>query len=118
MPPWLQAVLALMRAIPGYFTLITIDGGEAIGRRVHSITTADVLRNEHSGHRYVSSMSTSHGLANGADGLLRWSVHRRFEREINRLRENGAMVIQLEPGSGHVTPWACAPWPRIAATGH
>ncbi len=94
-----QAVLASC-AIPGYFTPITIEGKEYIDGGVHSITNADVLRNEHLDTVVVvSSMSTSHGRAIGADGLLRWSVHRRLEREINRLRENGTMVIQLEPGS-------------------
>jgi hypothetical protein len=43
-------------------------------------------------------MSASHGQATGADALLRWSVHRRMEREIGRLEANGTTVIRLEPG--------------------
>ncbi len=43
-------------------------------------------------------MSAAHGNANGADGLLRRTVHRRMEREIARLEAAGTAVISLEPG--------------------
>jgi hypothetical protein len=46
----------------------------------------------------VSSMSATHGRAHGPDGLLRWSVHHRLEREIARLESDGTTVIRLEPG--------------------
>ena len=47
----------------------------------------------------ISSMSAAHGSANGADGWLRRTVHRRMEREIARLEEAGIVVISLEPGA-------------------
>jgi NTE family protein len=93
-----SAVLASC-AIPGYFTPITIDGQEYVDGGVHSITNADVLKNEDLDTVViVSSMSASHGNAYGADGLIRRSVHKRMEREILRLEEHGVAVIRLEPG--------------------
>ena len=47
----------------------------------------------------VSSMSAARGNANGADGLLRRAVHRRVEREVARLEQEGTAVISLEPGA-------------------
>jgi hypothetical protein len=38
-------------------------------------------------------------VANGADGLLRRTVHRRIEREVARLEAGGTAVLRLEPGS-------------------
>jgi NTE family protein len=93
-----SAVLASC-AIPGYFAPISIDGTEYFDGGVHSSTNADVLRSQHLDTVVVvSSMSASHGRAIGADGLLRWSVHRRLEREIARLEADGTAVIRLEPG--------------------
>jgi NTE family protein len=94
-----SAVLASC-AIPGYFTPVTVDGKEYFDGGVHSVTNADVLRaQELDVVVVISSMSASHGHASGADGLLRWSVHRRMEREIARLEANGIAVIRLEPGA-------------------
>jgi hypothetical protein len=45
----------------------------------------------------ISSMSAAHGSANGADGWLRRTVHRRMEREVARLQMAGTAVISLEP---------------------
>ena len=93
-----SAVLASC-AIPGYFKPVTVDGKEYFDGGVHSVTNADVLRNEGLDVVIViSSMSASHGHSTGADGFLRWSVHRRMEREIARLEANGTSVIRLEPG--------------------
>jgi NTE family protein len=93
-----QAVLASC-AIPGYFTPVTIEGKEYFDGGVHSVTNADVLQTESLDVVVVvSSMSASHGHATGADALLRWSVHRRMEREIARLEAKGTSVIRLEPG--------------------
>jgi NTE family protein len=93
-----SAVLASC-AIPGYFRPIVIDGKEYVDGGVHSVTNADVLRTEGLDVVVIiSSMSASHGNAHGADGLLRRSVHRRMEREIARLEEQGTAVISLEPG--------------------
>ena len=92
-----SAVLASC-AIPGYFTPVTIDGIEYVDGGVHSVTNADVLRTEELDLVVViSSMSAAQGSANGADGWLRRSVHRRMEREIARLEEAGTAVISLEP---------------------
>jgi NTE family protein len=94
-----EAVLASC-AIPGYFKPITIDGKEYVDGGVHSITNADVLKTENLDIVIVvSSMSAAHGNANGADGLIRRSVHRRMEHEVARLEENGVAVIRLEPGA-------------------
>jgi NTE family protein len=94
-----SAVLASC-AIPGYFTPIAIGGVEYVDGGVHSVTNADVLRSEGLDIVViVSSLSASHGNAYGADGLIRRSVHRRMEREVARLEENGTAVICLEPGA-------------------
>jgi NTE family protein len=67
---------------------------------VYSATNADVLRSEGLDVAVViSSMSAAHGSANGADGWLRRTVHRRMEREIARLQAAGTLVISLEPGA-------------------
>ncbi len=95
-----EAVLASC-AIPGYFRPVVIEGTEYVDGGVHSVTNADVLRAERLDVVViVSSMSAAHGNANGADGLLRRTVHRRMEREIARLEDAGAAVITLEPGGG------------------
>ncbi len=93
------AVLASC-AIPGYFRPVTIHDTEYVDGGVHSATNADVLRSEGLDLVViVSSMSAAHGSANGADGLLRRTVHRRLEREVARLEEAGAAVVSLEPGT-------------------
>jgi NTE family protein len=93
------AVLASC-AIPGYFTPVTIDGTEYVDGGVHSATNADVLKTEGLDLVVVvSSLSAAHGAANGVDGWLRRTVHRRVEREIARLEEAGTAVISLEPGT-------------------
>ena len=67
---------------------------------MHSATNADVLRSDGLDIVVViSSMSAAHGTANGADGWIRRTVHRRMEREIARLEEAGTLVISLEPGA-------------------
>ncbi len=93
------AVLASC-AIPGYFRPVTIEDTEYVDGGIHSVTNADVLRSEHLDVVViVSSMSAARGSANGADGLLRRTVHRRMEREIARLHAAGTAVISLEPGA-------------------
>jgi NTE family protein len=93
------AVLASC-AIPGYFTPVTIGGTEYVDGGVHSVTNADVLKHEELDLVVViSSLSAAHGAANGADGWLRRTVHRRMGREIARLEEAGTAVICLEPGA-------------------
>ena len=93
-----DAVLASC-AIPGYFKPIMIEGREYVDGGVHSITNADVLREEGLDTVIVvSSMSASHGNAYGADGLIRRRIHRRMEHEVSRLEAEGVAVIRLEPG--------------------
>lgn len=93
-----SAVLASC-AIPGYFAPITIGGTEYFDGGVHSSTNADVLTTQELDTVVVvSSMSAWRGRAVGADGFLRWSVHRRLEREIARLEAHGTAVVRLEPG--------------------
>ena len=93
------AVLASC-AIPGYFRPVTIGGTDYIDGGVHSVTNADVLRADGLDLVVIiSSMSAAHGSANGADGLLRRTVHRRMEREVARLEQAGTAVISLEPGA-------------------
>jgi NTE family protein len=66
---------------------------------VYSATNADVLRSDTLDLVViVSSMSAARGDANGADGLLRRTVHRRMEREVARLERAGTAVVSLEPG--------------------
>ena len=108
--PLASAVLASC-AIPGYFTPIPIDGVEYFDGGVHSNTNADVLATQHLDTVIVvSSMSASRGRAASPDGLLRWSVHRRLERELAHLEADGTTVIRLEPG-GETRP-------RHGAVGH
>lgn len=98
--PLASAVLASC-AIPGYFTPISVGGVEYFDGGVHSNTNADVLKTQHLDTVIVvSSMSASRSPAAnaGADGLLRWSVRRRLEREISHLEAGGTTVIRLEPG--------------------
>lgn len=92
------AVLASC-AIPGYFRPVTIEETEYVDGGVHSATNADVVRSDGLDLVVIiSSMSAARGAANGADGLLRRSVHRRLEREISRLEDAGTAVVSLEPG--------------------
>ncbi len=96
----LAAAVLASCAIPGYFQPVDIGGTEYVDGGVHSATNADVLRSESLDVVVViSSMSAAHGSANGADGWLRRSVHRRMGREIARLQEAGFVVISLEPGA-------------------
>ncbi len=99
-PTRLAAAVLASCAIPGYFRPVTIEGTEYVDGGVHSATNADVLRSEGLDVVVViSSMSAANGSANGADGWIRRTVHRRMEREIARLQEAGVVVISLEPGT-------------------
>ena len=95
----LAAAVLASCAIPGYFAPITISGTEYFDGGVHSRTNADVLKTQALDMVIVvSSMSATNGRSVGADSLLRWSVHRRLEREIARLEATGTSVVRLEPG--------------------
>ena len=106
-PARLAAAVLASCAIPGYFQPVDIGGTEYVDGGVHSATNADVLRSEGLDVVVViSSMSAAHGSANGADGWIRRTVHRRMEREIARLQEAGAVGDQpgarrrVAPGHG------------------
>jgi NTE family protein len=99
-PARLAAAVLASCAIPGYFRPVDIGGTEYVDGGVHSATNADVLRAEALDIVLViSSMSAAQGSANGADGWIRRTVHRRMEREISRLEQAGFVVISLEPGA-------------------
>jgi NTE family protein len=97
-PARLAAAVLASCAIPGYFRPVDIGGTEYVDGGVHSATNADVLRAEGLDVALViSSMSAAHGSANGPDGWIRRTVHRRMERELARLEDAGTVVIRLEP---------------------
>ena len=99
-PARLAAAVLASCAIPGYFRPVDIGGTQYVDGGVHSATNADVLRSEDLDVVVViSSMSAAHGSANGADGWIRRTVHRRMEREVTRLEQAGIVVISLEPGA-------------------
>ena len=107
----LAAAVLASCAIPGYFQPVDIGGTEYVDGGVHSATNADVLRTERLDVVVViSSMSAAHGSANGADGWIRRTVHRRMEREITRLRASRRRGDQ--PGARRRVP------PRHGAARH
>jgi NTE family protein len=92
-----QAVAASC-AIPGYFAPVEIDGVEYFDGGVHSPTNATVL----AGHDLdlvvaVSPMSAGHGRAPSAGAALRLAAHRRLQRELRRLRQEGTEILCFEP---------------------
>lgn len=95
----LAEAVAASCAIPGYFAPVLINGVEHFDGGVHSPTNADVLRG--AGFDLViviSPMSAAGGLPRTADALLRYSAHRRLEREVATLARDGATVVRIEPG--------------------
>jgi NTE family protein len=121
--PLAAAVLASC-AIPAYFTPVTVDGVEYFDGGVHSSTNADVLR-----HRptdvvvVVAPMSTLRPPLGAADGLLRWSTHRRLEREVRRLERGGTTVLRVEPGPASLSAMGLRPMDddrsrRVAEAAH
>jgi NTE family protein len=100
--PLAAAVLASC-AIPAYFAPVVIDGVEYFDGGVHSGTNADVLRAYHPDVVVViSPMSAARPPIGAPDGLLRWSAHRRLEREARRLARAGATVVRIEPGASAI----------------
>jgi NTE family protein len=97
-PAALPRAVAASCAIPGYFAPVRINGRQYLDGGVHSPTNTDVLRDEGLDLVVVvSPMSAAHGRANTPDGPMRWSWHRRLEREIRRLRASGTEVARFEP---------------------
>jgi NTE family protein len=94
----LSQAVAASCAIPGYFCPQTINGVEYFDGAVHSATNADVLRG--AGLDLVvavAPMSAANGMRRTADGPLRYAAHRRLERELRCLADDGATVVRIEP---------------------
>lgn len=96
--PALSEAVAASCAIPGYFAPVPIDGSEYLDAGVYSPTNADVLRDQRLDLVVVVSPMSVGGLAVSADAPVRWSAHRRLEREAQRLRRSGTRVVCFEPG--------------------
>ncbi|MBV9952307.1 MAG: patatin-like phospholipase family protein [Acidimicrobiia bacterium] len=95
--PLSQAVAASC-AIPGYFAPVRIGRREYLDGGVHSSTNADVLRSEGIDVAVVvAPMSAAHGRSRTPDAAVRWTVHRRLEHEVRRLRNAGVHVVRFEP---------------------
>jgi NTE family protein len=98
--PLSQAVAASC-AIPGYFAPVRIGRREYLDGGVHSSTNADVLRDEGIDVAVVvAPMSSAHGRSASPDVAFRYSVHRRLEHEVRRLRHAGTEVVRIEPRAG------------------
>ena len=96
----LAEALAASCAIPGYFSPVKVSGTEYFDGGVHSPSNADVLCDERLDLVIaVSPMSAAGGLPRTADGLYRYSVHRRLERELARLARAGTTVVRIEPAA-------------------
>ena len=93
-----EAVLASC-AIPAYFAPVVIGGVEYFDGGVHSPTNTGVLLTRRPAVVLViSPMSASSFPSRRADSLMRWSAHRRLEREARRLVAAGCKVVRIEPG--------------------
>jgi NTE family protein len=98
-PASLAAAVLASCAIPAYFAPVVIGGVEYFDGGVHSPTNAGVLRALHPAVVLViSPMSASSFPSRRADALVRWSAHRRLEREARRLIAAGCQVVRIEPG--------------------
>lgn len=107
--PLAAAVLASC-AIPAYFVPVAIGGVEYFDGGVHSPTSADVLRSRPPAVVVVvSPMSAASFPTRRADALVRWSAHRRLEREARRLGAAGSEVIRIEPGPACVETMGLRP---------
>jgi NTE family protein len=86
-------------AVPTYFRPVRINGVEYFDGGVHSSTNADVLAAaDLDVVVVVAPMSAAHGRARTVDAAVRWSVHRRLERELRVLRARGVEIVRVEPG--------------------
>ena len=98
-PASLAAAVLASCAIPAYFAPVAIGGVEYFDGGVHSPTNAGVLLALRPAVVLViSPMSASSFPSRRADALVRWSAHRRLEREARRLIAAGCRVVGVEPG--------------------
>ena len=94
----LPEAVAASCAIPGYFAPVEIGGVEHFDGGIYSPSNADILRDEGLDLVIaVSPMSAAGGLPRTTDGVYRYSVHRRLERELGRLHKRGTTVVRIEP---------------------
>jgi NTE family protein len=94
----LPEAVAASCAIPGYFAPIAINGVEYFDGGVHSPSNADILRSlDLDLVIAISPMSAAGGLPRTVDGLYRYAVHRRLERELARLAKRGTTIVRIEP---------------------
>ncbi|MHB1518260.1 MAG: patatin-like phospholipase family protein [Acidimicrobiales bacterium] len=107
--PLASSVLASC-AIPAYFAPVTLNGVEYFDGGVHSPTNADVLRSRPLDTVVViSPMSTSTVPHGRPDALLRWTAHRRLEREIRKLEASGSRVVRVEPVASEIASMGLRP---------
>jgi NTE family protein len=103
---------------------VTIGGVEYFDGGVHSPTNADVLRRRPPDLVVViSPMSAPRPPLGAADSLLRWSAHRRLEREARRLERAGSVVVRIEPGASALDAMGLRPMDddrshRVAEAGY
>jgi NTE family protein len=77
---------------------------------VHSSTNADVLRAQNLDVVVVvSPMSATRFPLGAPDALLRWSSHRRLDREQRRLERAGTVVVRIEPGGASMNAMGLQP---------
>jgi NTE family protein len=121
--PLAAAVLASC-AIPAYFAPVTIGGVQYFDGGVHSSTNADVLRAQNLDVVVVvSPMSATRFPLGAPDALLRWSSHRRLDREQRRLERAGTVVVRIEPGGASMNAMGLQPMSngrsdRVTAAAH
>jgi NTE family protein len=97
-PAPLSAGVAASCAIPGYFAPIELHGRTYFDGGVVSPSNADVLRSRPLDLVIaIAPMSAAGGLVPKVDAALRYSVHRRLERELAILADRGTTVVRIEP---------------------
>lgn len=96
----LSAGVAASCAIPGYFTPVEVDGRTYFDGGVHSPSNADVLKRQRLDLVIaISPMSAAGGLVPKLDAGIRYTVHRRLEKELAQLAARGTTVVRFEPAA-------------------
>ena len=123
-PATLAAAVLASCAIPAYFAPVDIGGVQYFDGGVHSSTNADVLRRRPPDVVVVVSPMSARRFPMGpADGLIRWSTHRRLEREARRLERAGSVVVRIEPDAATIDAMGLRPMgsdrsDRVAVAAH
>ena len=108
-PATLAAAVLASCAIPAYFAPVDIGNVQYFDGGVHSSTNADVLRYQPPDVVVVVSPMSAQRFPSTADGLIRWSSHRRLEREARRLEQAGSVVVRIEPDAATVEAMGLRP---------